>query len=207
MEGRNKGGKVPLCELGGNEPEVDIAGNAQASMLIGNNQNVSANSGSGNQSSKDDIERQGELLKGVRTPYCTWIMGLVISLIPIFLYPFYELIISEIDVGEMFYKALCSSDIIFLTISLCVSSLNDAMSLRNWRYHKIWSAFTWIFIIVGAAVFGLVSVAESRHEEDLNYGVIVFLNVVLFVVSFVAGSIPYIVAISEVKRKIKEGTE
>jgi hypothetical protein len=41
----------------------------------------------------------------------------------------------------------------------------------------------------------------------LNYGVIAFLNIVLFVVSFVAGSIPYVVAITEVKRKIKEGTE
>lgn len=203
VEGQNKGEKVLLCK-----PEVNIAGNAQAAMAIGNNQNVSTSSGSGNQPySKDDIERQGKLLREIRAPYCTWIIGFVISLIPIFLYPFYELIISEIDIGEMFYKALCSSDIIFLTISLCVSSLNDAMNLRNWRCHKTWSAFTWIFIIVGAAVFGLVSVAENRQGEDLNYGVIAFLNIVLFVVSFVAGSIPYVVAITEVKRKIKEGTE
>lgn len=152
---------------------------------------------------KEISERERKIRSKIWAPFRTWLQGLFISIIPILCYPVYELVISKIGAGDFLAEALCSSEIIFLAISLCVSSLNDSTDIQHWRFFGLWNTFVWWFIILGACFFGLISIAE-KSSKTINLDFVIPLNIVLFVVAFIAGSIPYIVSIVNGYKKLKE---
>lgn len=175
-----------------------FANNARASLTV-------ANDGTAEKCEKDANIRQQQIMKKAWTPFRNWILGMFISFIPIFCYPFHLLITDDkFAFGSVFPVAFCSSEVIFLAISLSISSLNDSEEIREWKHYGKWNAFSWFFIVLGAVLFGFIAVAEKTNTIG-NFDAVMVINIVLFTVATISGAIPYIVAICDAKKSVKEG--
>ena len=125
-------------------------------------------------------------------PYQIWLQGLAISLVPILMYPLYTIIADQSSFSSFFRQIIQSSEIIYLAITLCVSSINDATAIKQWPRYRLWNGAVFIFIILAAVVFGALSICE-KTLDDINTSFVFWLNLVLLIVSIIAGSIPYFI--------------
>ena len=130
------------------------------------------------------IKRQKALEK-----YFFWLMGLIISFIPILALPLY-LLYKNAAVEETLFHSFCDAEIIFIGISLAIASLNDFIR-EDVNKSSIWTFINIIVIIFGAMVYGVANISQEI-EKNFNYNFAFAINMTFLVVIFLLGTGRYI---------------
>lgn len=126
--------------------------------------------------------------------YISWFGGMLVAFIPAVAYPFYRFVNTDDTFSNVLFLVFCQSQIIFIAVSMCITAINDAVSDSSDRFLKYWKIFIWALIVLGALLFGAISISEETqktHSEVKTF----WINVVLLVTTVILGSIPYIVSI------------
>lgn len=131
------------------------------------------------------IKRQKALEK-----YFFWLMGLIISFIPILALPLY-LLYKNAAVEETLFHSFCDAEIIFIGISLAIASLNDFIR-EDVNKSSIWTFINILVIIFGAMAYGVANISQEIEKKNFNYNFAFGINMTFLVVIFLLGTGRYI---------------
>ena len=146
-----------------------------------------------------------ELVHVARDRYWTWLMGMAISFIPVVALPLYLCFTSSINsIPTFLSKVFYQSDILYLVISLSISAHNDASANMPKSFLNWWQKINWILIVLGAVIFGILTIVENTSGTIASSSVLWF-NSIFFVISIIIGSVPYVSSIVEAKKVAKGG--
>lgn len=151
-----------------------------------------------------DSNNQGEnnnheenLLKLAKRKFKIWIMGIVVSFIPLIALPFWNFI-DNVHLGEMFYEIFCNVGIMFIAISFTITALSD-FTLETVKNEKEgWLAINSVLLILGALLYGVMAIKE-KNSTNVQTEVFFWTNLAYFILMFLLSSSKYIKAILEVK--------
>ncbi len=129
--------------------------------------------------------------------YMFWVIGLIISFIPLLAVPFSQKITGETDVN-FFDTVFKSAEIIFIGISLAISALNTYIHPSSKTHSDIWIWSNIIVIILGALFYGVI-VTHEQQSADVDLTFLIYFNAFFFVLVFLLGSYKYIMNIFNIK--------
>lgn len=124
----------------------------------------------------------------------SWLGGLFVSLIPAAACPFFKYISTDSTFLSFVYSIFSQGQTLFIAISLCITSNNDAASIKSCRILKYWHIAMWFLLIACAVLFSGMSISEAfveTHSVQKSFEI----NCVLLVITILFGSIPYIISI------------
>lgn len=128
--------------------------------------------------------------KNSKKHFKMWLIGFAISFIPILALPIYHIICLEsicVILEDLFFN----SEIIFLGISLTITSINDFITPHSKESGSDWMWISIITIIVGALVFSLFIVSLENNNGPINKTFVIIFNILYLVVCFLLGYSKY----------------
>ena len=134
--------------------------------------------------------------------YLSWFGGMLVAFIPAVAYPFYRFVSTDDTFSQVLFLVFCQSQIIFIAVSMCITANNDALSDSPDRFIKYWKILIWALIVLGALLFGAISISEiieQTHSQEKTF----WINIVLLVSTVIVGSIPYIISIIKAHKEKK----
>lgn len=143
-------------------------------------------------------EKLKEKRKQVWCRYRNWLIGLVISLIPLFAVPFIRMFKGENDFGNMLYETFSSYEIIFVGISLAIAALNDFIAQESKGSKEGWTWLNIIIIAFGAMIYGGLAV-ESNAGGSFDLSVLFKFNLAYLGIIFMLGTAKYYREFREVR--------
>lgn len=134
----------------------------------------------------------------IKHRYRNWLIGLIISLIPLLAVPFIGLFKGENEFSYIFYDIFSSYEIIFVGIALSIAALNDFVSQESEESKEGWTWLNIIIIAFGAMIYGGLAV-ESNAGENFDLSAIFIFNLIYLGIIFLLGSAKYYQEFKEVK--------
>ncbi len=128
--------------------------------------------------------------KTVKKQFVMWLIGFAISLIPILALPLYHIIFIE-STSSIFEDLFYNSEIIFVGISLTITSINDFITPQSKESGSSWMWINIITIIVGTLIFSLIVIAFEKDSQKVNKTFVIAFNIVYLVVCFLLGFFKY----------------
>lgn len=148
----------------------------------------------GKNNNQDDEEN---LLKLAKRKFKIWIMGIIVSFIPLIALPFWNFI-DNVHLGQMLYEIFCNVGIMFIAISFTVTALSD-FTLETAKNDKEgWLAINSVLLILGALLYGVMTIKE-KNSTNVQTEVFFWTNLAYFLLMFLLSGGKYIKAILEVK--------
>lgn len=145
--------------------------------------------------SLEAFEAKKIALKDAYIRYLIWFVGLIIGFIPAAALPILKLFGGQLTSFGSFISALfCQSEILFMSVSLSISANNDATVHNKKGFMIIWRLIAIILIVLGAISFTVLAVMEYL-KLNISENVVMWFGLILFALTLIGGSIPYIVAI------------
>ncbi len=142
-------------------------------------------------------------LKEAKFRYGLWLVGMIIGLIPAMAVPIIKLLRGEIiNIGDFIAAIFCQSEILFMTVSLSISSNNDAATYNEKSFSRWWGLIVVVFIVFGAMTFTIRAILEYFHIE-VSHTIAMWFGVVLFLLTVIGGSVPYIIFIRKIECTLK----
>ena len=137
-----------------------------------------------------------KIYSNAKIRYRNWLIGMIVSFIPVLALPLSRIYMGE-PVGIALFDSFCSSEIIFIGISLAIASLNDFLAREADENKQGWTWINIILIILGAMVYGVTVITEELSagrvgEKAFNYDLAFGFNVFFLLIIFLLGSARYI---------------
>ena len=132
--------------------------------------------------------------KDAKKRYRNWLIGLVISFIPLLALPLSEVILGNME-QNFVAKIFISSEIIFIGISLSIASLNDYINSSLIKGNDTWTWINIVAITLGAMVYGVTTISQNLSpvlNKTINGTFVIMLNVTFLVLILIIGSYKYI---------------
>lgn len=150
---------------------------------------------SSSQDPQEVFDSKKRAIKDACVRYLIWLVGLIIGFIPATALPMLKLFGGEFNGFGSFISALfCQSEILFMSVSLSISANNDATVHNKKGFMVIWRLVAFILIVLGAISFTVLAVMEYL-KLTISQNVVMWFGLILFALTLVGGSVPYIVAI------------
>lgn len=153
----------------------------------------------GNQSGISTSEQNRiENLKNAKSQFSTWIMGFVVSLIPLFILP-----ILKISNGNEFSVAFngffSNPELFFIGISITVAAANDFVNNSRTFSETLWFQINMVMILLGTLIYTLIIVQTYYKPDENNNTMFTIFTIFYLGVTFGLGCIRYIKNINKQK--------
>lgn len=126
----------------------------------------------------------------VKKQFHIWLMGLVVSIIPLLVLPIYHAIISK-PFCVIFEDFFVNAEIIFVGISLTIASMNDFVTPMSKEAGSGWMWTNIITILLGTITYGAMVLAINLGIESINRGFVIVFNIIYLVFCFLMGLCKY----------------
>lgn len=146
-------------------------------------------------------KKQKPAFKAACSRYALWIVGLIVGFIPATAIPLFGIFSGQYENAGAFFTALfCQSEILFMSVSLAISANNDASALKGKLLKFLWRMFALVLIAVGAMSFAILAIMENM-KINISVNATTSFSVILFLVTLIGGSTPYVISIIENRNK------
>ena len=129
--------------------------------------------------------------KKARTRYYNWLMGMIISMLPLFAVPSIWLFKGESNFCHIFYEIFCDYEVVFVGVSLAITSLNDRISNKSEDSIGFWTWPSIILIVSGALIYGVLTVLNT-FNQGFDSSILFFFNLAYLGIILVFGTIEYL---------------
>lgn len=148
-----------------------------------------------------NIKKKKSCNKKALNRYCTWIIGMVVSFVPLLALPFTKALTG---IEQDFFKEMfMSNEIFFIGVSLSIAALNDYINKTNKNSTSdVWVYINIITIAIGAMFYGITTVLMeniTKNNTVIDNDFLCFCNVVYLLVIIMLSSYKYIREICGVK--------
>ena len=150
-----------------------------------------------NENVTDMQEKRKSEKRTVGKQFRNWIIGIVISFLPLLALPF-KSFLSHGDLSKMLYELFCDTSIMFIGIALTITAMNEFIVEYAEKEKDGWIWVNIILLIFGAIIYTVV-VIEKDANKDIKTNVILTVNLIYFVIMFALSASKYIKKICEVK--------
>ena len=123
--------------------------------------------------------------------YGMWLLGLIISFIPLLAVPFIKFFVGQGDLLKLLLEIFYSSEIIFIGISLIITVLIDFLTDEKQNRKVGWIVINVVVIMFGAMIYGVISATISLGIELKNELLLGF-NISYFLFVFLLGTSKYV---------------
>lgn len=143
-------------------------------------------------------QNQIENLKNAKSQFSTWIMGFVVSLIPLFVLP-----ILKMSNGDTFLVAFngffSNPELFFIGISITVAAVNDFVNNSKTFSETLWFQINVVMVLLGTLIYTLIIANTYFKPHANNNTMFTVFTIFYFEGTFVLGCIRYIKNINKQK--------
>lgn len=137
-------------------------------------------------------------IKDAYLKFTTWILGFVVSLMPLTIIPFLELFKGS-EFSKAFNDFFANNELFFIGVSIAISAINDFVNNTYSIFQSFWFQANLVLIVFGSFIYTLLTVQQYYEPSVSNTPFTIFIGVYLSV-SLILGCIRYINNIREQKK-------
>lgn len=141
-------------------------------------------------SDSNDTENNSQT-SDIKKSFHMWLYGMIMSFIPLISLPLFLVFTSKFsEISDSLLKIFGSPAIMFMAVSLTVTSTNDNMSdyygsnKRSVKINIIW-------IVISTIFYCIMNIAEYIAKDSYNIKFAVILNFIFLIVTLVLGLASY----------------
>lgn len=151
----------------------------------------------GREKAKAQREEENKRLKAAKNQLSNWIFGYIISFVSILAVPSYLAMNGRIDFKRFLVMLFGNCEIMFLAVTLCITSLNDYIQVDADKRKENYVRTGFGLILFGAVLYVLMAISESNGE--LNTTMSLVLNIVFLTTITLLSLKEYYMQIAEAK--------